>query len=525
MAIRPGTLPVVIKYSPVTGATNDPVQRAEYPRCGKRRGHRWVDHAGFQVRARLHAPEFRLALQIGIVKVLGQKSMFGTMGRRERIARYHGWRLRRVRGAECEANLGLAGELALDSIQRRHVLAREAIVIPQQGDGVVRRRTDHGDPAHGGLQRQSLVFIFQQYDRLARRFQRELAVFLGIVLRIRDLRKRYALGGIEHAEFEARHEQPLERAVDFALRDLTGFHGINQRPVLVSAGEVGTGLHRHCGRFRGIGLVLVAAEDVGDRAAIADDVAWEAPLIPQALLEEVETGARGHAIHAVVGAHHGVGFALHDGGFESRQISIFEIAFTRFDVEFVARAFGPAVDREVFGGRDDLEIVRILALQSFDERHGHAAGEERIFAIGLLAAAPARIAKDVDVGRPEGEAEVAGVVVVANGLVVFRARFGGDDVGDAVNQIGVESGRESDRLREDSGLTGTGDAVQGFVPPVVSGNVETPDGRRAVLHLQDLLFERQARYKIGRALLRRRGPLPGFKYGWLPADCAHRTRA
>ena len=32
------------------------------------------------------------------------------------------------------------------------------------------------------------------------------------------------------------------------------------------------------------------------------------------------------------------------------------------------------------------------------------AGEERIFAVGFLAAAPARIAKDVDVGRPEIEA-------------------------------------------------------------------------------------------------------------------------
>ena len=31
----------------------------------------------------------------------------------------------------------------------------------------------------------------------------------------------------------------------------------------------------------------------------------------------------------------------------------------------------------------------------------HLAGQERIFAIGLLAAAPARIAEDVDVGRPE----------------------------------------------------------------------------------------------------------------------------
>ena len=73
-------------------------------------------------------------------------------------------------------------------------------------------------------------------------------------------------------------------------------------------------------------------------------------------------------------------------------------------VNEVARGLGPAVHGIMFGRGDHPVICGIVALQAGDERDAHAPGEERIFAIGFLAASPARIAKDVDVGRPEIEA-------------------------------------------------------------------------------------------------------------------------
>ena len=70
----------------------------------------------------------------------------------------------------------------------------------------------------------------------------------------------------------------------------------------------------------------------------------------------------------------------------------------------MARGLGAAVHGEVLGRGDDAVVLRIVALHAGDEGDAHARGEERIFAVGFLAAAPARIAEDVDVGRPEVEA-------------------------------------------------------------------------------------------------------------------------
>ena len=58
-------------------------------------------------------------------------------------------------------------------------------------------------------------------------------------------------------------------------------------------------------------------------------------------------------------------------------------------------------------------------------------GEEGIFAVGFKAAAPAPIAKNIDIRRPDGQSEKRCCAdVVAHRLLVFRARFDGDDVGD-----------------------------------------------------------------------------------------------
>src|ERR1035441_2793479 len=81
---------------------------------------------------------------------------------------------------------------------------------------------------------------------------------------------------------------------------------------------------------------------------------------------------------------------------------------------------------------DGEEILRIVALQALHEFHTHATGEIWIFAISLLSTSPARIAKDVDVWRPDGESEENAVNIVTHCLVVLSARFSGDHRGDLV---------------------------------------------------------------------------------------------
>ena len=167
----------------------------------------------------------------------------------------------------------------------------------------------------------------------------------------------------------------------------------------------------------------------------------------------------------------------------------------------MAGGLGAAVDGVVLGGGDGLEVGGVVALEAFDEGDAEAGGEEGVFAVGLLAAAPAWIAEDVDVGRPDGEAVVDGVDVVADGLVVLGAGFGGDDGGDLVDEGRVPGGGHADGLREHGGVAGAGDAVEAFVPPVVGGDVEARDGGSGVDELRDLFVEGHAGDEVVDALL------------------------
>ncbi len=161
---------------------------------------------------------------------------------------------------------------------------------------------------------------------------------------------------------------------------------------------------------------------------------------------------------------------------------------------------GAAVDGEVLGRGDQLQVARVVALQALDERDAHAGGQVWVFAVGFLAATPARVAEDVDVGRPEGEPLVDAALALAQGLVVLGARFVGDRRGDLRHEIEVPGGRQADGLREDGGDARAADAVQALVPPVVLGHAEPLDGRRRVHHLRDLLGQRHARDEVVHAL-------------------------
>jgi len=167
----------------------------------------------------------------------------------------------------------------------------------------------------------------------------------------------------------------------------------------------------------------------------------------------------------------------------------------------VAKGFGAAVNGVMFGSGNRFEVARVVTLKAGDETGTKTSGEERIFAVGFLAASPTRIAEDVDVRRPEGQTVVASGIVVEDGVVVFAAGFGGDYVSDAVEEVGVPCGGEADGLREDSSRAGASDAVKTFVPPVIGGNVEARDGGGDVLHLRDFFFEGEAGDEIVNALI------------------------
>src|SRR5690349_1826926 len=97
--------------------------------------------------------------------------------------------------------------------------------------------------------------------------------------------------------------------------------------------------------------------------------------------------------------------------------------------------FRAAVYGEVLRSRNGLEVVRVVALQAGDEGHAETRREKGILAISLLASTPPRVAEDIDVGRPNGEAPVpVRGTVGAPGSVILGAKFRADGLGDIVHQ-------------------------------------------------------------------------------------------
>ena len=277
-----------------------------------------------------------------------------------------------------------------------------------------------------------------------------------------------------------------------------------------AAGEVGASLDSQSGGLVERENEIVTLIEVADGPAVGDDVTIKTPFVAEKI-EEKLIGTGGLAADGVVGAHDGVGVALRNRSAEGGSVGVVEIVERDGNIEAMAKGLRAAVNGIVFRSGNGLEVMEILALKAGDKSDAESCGEEGIFAVGFLPASPARIAKDVDVGGPEGETVVAAGVVVESSVVIFGTGFGGDDAGDTVEEIGIPGGGETDGLRENGSDAGARDAMEAFVPPVVGGDVETRDGGSDVLHLGDFFFEGEAGKEIVDALV---DGERGVEVGW-----------
>ncbi len=296
-----------------------------------------------------------------------------------------------------------------------------------------------------------------------------------------DLRVGHHLWRIEHAEQEAGTEEAAQNDVHILLAKQTLPDSVQVLHVIrvvedflgvVDALVVHTHFERNGSRFfLGLGVV-VARPDVHHGAAVRHDEAVESPRPAELVPKKKAVCAGRFAVDAVVGAHCGGGMALDDGGTESRQVGVFLIVLGDVHVESVTQRLGSAVDGEVLGRGDDTEILRVVALESGDEGNAHVRSEERIFAVGFLAASPAWVAEDVDVGRPEGKAFEDVAATRTDGLVVLGAGFGADHSGHVMEQRSIPGCAERDGLWEHSSDTRPGDAVKGLAPIVIRRNLK-----------------------------------------------------
>src|SRR5262249_40142288 len=193
--------------------------------------------------------------------------------------------------------------------------------------------------------------------------------------------------------------------------------------------------------------------------------------------------------------------ALTNPRLEVREVRLTQIALAHDGVERVAQGLRSAVDGVVLHRGDGLEVLRVVALKPPNELDGELARQKRILAVRLLAAPPTRVAKDVDVRRPERESLVPLPAVVTQVLLVLRARLVGDDGCHLEDQTVVPRRGHSYCLREHGGQAGSRDAMERFVPPVVRRYTESVDRGRDVLHLLDFFLQRHPADEIAGARL------------------------
>ncbi len=288
-----------------------------------------------------------------------------------------------------------------------------------------------------------MVVVFQEDDALEGGLAGQRVVMAGGVGQIGNLSPVHHFIGVEHPQPEASREKPADRRVDGGFRDHPTFHGLPQGGIGDSAVDIGTRFH---GDRRGLGRifgVVLEGIEVADGPAVGDDISLEAPLFPEDIVE-IGVGAGGVVTELVVGAHHRPDLSIHDQLPESREVGFEEVAVANVDIKGMADRLGARVDGKVFGGGHCFQVIGIVALKASDELNPHLAGEVGIFAVGLMAPAPARITEDVDIGGPEGKPLVDAPFTAAEHLVVFGAGFVGDGRSHPEHQLPVPRAGDGD---------------------------------------------------------------------------------
>ena len=159
----------------------------------------------------------------------------------------------------------------------------------------------------------------------------------------------------------------------------------------------------------------------------------------------------------------------------------------------MADRFRAAVNRKVLGACRSLQILLIVALDALNKAYAHAGSQIRILAKGFMTASPARVAENIDIGRPERKSLVNVRVVLLLLVIVLGASFCGNDIGHLLQQLLVKACRHRNRLRKYRRDSGTGNTVQTLVPPVICLNPQLLDRRRPIQRLLYLLVQRHLR--------------------------------
>ena len=197
----------------------------------------------------------------------------------------------------------------------------------------------------------------------------------------------------------------------------------------------------------------------------------------------------------MIGAHDLADVGLLDEGLECGKIGLPEVTHGYGNVETVTHRLRTAVDGIVLGACMGLVVLLVVALHTLDILDAEDSHEIRVLAVGLLAAAPARVTEDIDVRAPERQLGVAGIipgpVSDIENVVVRTVPVGAGLIRNCrenlIDTVRVKGSGHADRLRV-HGIAVLTDAVASLAPPVVGRDAETVDRDGLVHHETDLLL-------------------------------------
>src|SRR5438270_1956191 len=170
-------------------------------------------------------------------------------------------------------------------------------------------------------------------------------------------------------------------------------------------------------------------------SAIGGHVTLEPPLLAQNAIEQPVIYMGWDAVDFIVGSHDTGDVSFLDRGLERHEKGLAQDSFRVVGGRRVASTLRLAVCGKMFGCGQHVMTVdhKRCSLQSPDGGNAHAGDQERILAIGLLCAAPARITRQVQ-NRGEGLPDSGGRHFVGRG---------GEDT---LDELRIPRDRKSTRL-------------------------------------------------------------------------------
>ncbi len=247
-------------------------------------------------------------------------------------------------------------------------------------------------------QREHAVLVLEQHHRFSCGTQRK-SLMLRAVYFFEGLVAVAPVRVVEEAETELYPEyvcDPLIESLhaDFAVTDSVperkheGFRGAE------SGADVEAGVDALCHSiFVGVNDFMLVVEEFHS-FAVGDHIASESPLLAEQVGEEPAAAAHRDSVVVVVGTHHAESSGFSEGHAERVEVERAHLARSHFRVGTglaVTSSDRDAVDGEVLRSGHDSAL-----LQGEDHPFAELAHEVRVFSVGLHAASPARVLRDVE---------------------------------------------------------------------------------------------------------------------------------